>query len=100
MAGHPQNVAQDRVQPAQDAPVLKDAGGTKPFDMLELMARGIPAPFYFVEYPGIILARENTLHDVWGYDHGPYTKGNFDRLRLGSPRFVVELKESECCDEW
>jgi hypothetical protein len=33
-------------------------------------------------------------------DHAPYTKGNFDRLRLRSRRFVVELKESECCDEW
>jgi hypothetical protein len=32
--------------------------------------------------------------------HAPYTKGNFDRLRLRSRRFVVELKESECCDEW
>jgi len=82
MAGHPQNVAQDRVQPAQDAPVLKDAGGTKPFDMLELMARGIPAPFYFVEYPGIILARENTLHDVWGYDAATLGRSGYARSEL------------------
>src|SRR5580704_11401534 len=31
--------------------------------------------------------------------HAPYTKGNFDRLGVRCPRFVADLKESECCDE-
>ena len=50
-------------------------------------------------HPEIERIVEKNVRQNWA-DHAPYTKGNFDRLGVRSPRFVVDLKESECCDEW
>ena len=50
--------------------------------------------------PHLPIKRRQKYVTEKGRNHAPYTKGNFDRLGLRNPRFAVQLKQSECCDEW